>query len=134
MEKLGTRAIDSAEHWYSVAEDSIKLENYDTAVYGMEMSLEIGLKGILMKNKIDYPKIHDVTAVLRSRAGRLKLSRQFSDRMDDMLETFQILLKYRNDAGYLFSGASDPAVLKEVAVENIEKVREYLDLLRKEIL
>jgi HEPN domain-containing protein len=134
MERLGTSVIESAEHWYSVAEGSIKLANYDTAVYGMEMSLEIGLKGILLKNKIEYPKIHDVTAVFRNRAGRLKLSRHFSERMDDMLETFQILLKYRNDAGYLFSGASDSAVLKEVAIENIGKVREYLDLIKKEIL
>ena len=134
MERLGARVVESAEHWYSVAEDSIKLENYDTAVYGMEMSLEIGLKGILLKNKMEYPKIHDVTAVLRSRAGRLKLSRQFSDRMDNMLETFQILLKYRNDAGYMFSRVSDSVVLKEVAIENIGKVREYLDLIKKEIL
>ncbi len=134
MERLTTRIIESMEHWYSVADSSIKLGNYDTAVYGMEMALEIGLKGLLEKNKVEYPKIHDVTAVLRGRSSRVKLSSQLSVKMDGILETFQILLKYRNDAGYMFSSTSSSAALKEVAIDNDRKVREYLDLIKKEIL
>ena len=134
MEKPRKIVVESAEHWYSVAIDSIKIGNYDTAVYGMEMSLEIGLKGILIKNRVEYPKIHDVTAVLKSKSGSLRLGKPLNDKLDEILGIFQILLKYRNDAGYMFSGGSDQAALKKVATEHIGKVREYLDLLRKEIL
>ena len=103
MENEAVNAVNNAKRWYKTATDAYDDGNYDTCVYSLEMALEIGLKSIFLKFEIEYPKIHDVIPIFKLRAGSLKFNKKLEESLDEILETFQLLLKYRNDAGYMFS-------------------------------
>ncbi len=132
MENEAVNAVNNAKRWYKTATDAYDDGNYDTCVYSLEMALEIGLKSIFLKFEIEYPKIHDVIPIFKLRAGSLKFNKKLEESLDEILETFQLLLKYRNDAGYMFSHRTDMSILKRVAVESLPEVNEYLELLEIE--
>ncbi len=134
MEKNVKSALDNASRWYSTAKEAYAAKNYDNSVYAMEMALEIGLKAVLISEGVDYPKIHDVTAVIRmSLNADINKKGINQDTVDDMLSTMQVLLKYRNAAGYMFSNNVNMDVLKRVADDNLEKVGKHLTLLSKNL-
>ncbi len=130
MEKDVKSALDNAFRWYSTAQEAYVAKNYDNAVYALEMSLEIGLKAILIRNGVEYPKIHDVSGVVRPflTVGTNK-NRTDQSTIDKMLGSFQVLLMYRNAAGYMFSNNVSMDTLKRVADDNIKKVESYLKIL-----
>ncbi len=132
MEKDVKSALDNALRWWDTSKKSYYAGNYDNSVYAMEMSLEIGLKAVLIKNGIDYPKIHDITGVIRmSFPANMKGNGLEQKEIDNMLDTMQVLLRYRNSAGYMFSNNISMETLKHVADDNINKVKRYLEILNR---
>ncbi len=132
MEKNVKSALDNASRWCSTAQEAYVAKNYDNSVYAMERARERGLKAVLISRGVEYPKIHDITGVIRASLNAdINKKRINQDMIDDMLSTLQVLLKYRNAAGYMFANNVSMDVLKRVADDNLEKVEKYLTFLNK---
>ncbi|MEM3191927.1 MAG: HEPN domain-containing protein [Candidatus Micrarchaeaceae archaeon] len=132
MENEALIAVNNAKRWYKTAMDAYDDGNYDTCVYSLEMALEIGLKSMLLKFNIEYPKMHDIIPIFKLRTQSLKFSKELDKSLDEMLGTFQLLLKYRNETGYMFSYKTDMVTLKKVAIDSLPKVGGYLKILEDE--
>jgi HEPN domain-containing protein len=98
-------ALDDAMRWLNSAKRSGDSGDYNLGIYGLEMSLEIALKAVLIALKVDYPKVHDVLPVIRLaiKENRSKLPGAFVNNESFVLDTFRELLKLRGPAGYTFS-------------------------------
>lgn len=98
-------ALDDALRWLNSARRSGDSGDYNLGIYGLEMSLEIALKAVLIALKVDYPKVHDILPVIRLaiKENRSKLPEAFVNNESFVLDTLRELLKLRGPAGYTFS-------------------------------
>lgn len=98
-------ALDDAQRWLNSAKRSGDSEDYNLGIYGLEMSLEIALKAMLIALKVDYPKVHDIlpNIHLALKENKSKLPEEFINNEVFILDTFRELLKLRGPAGYTFS-------------------------------
>lgn len=122
-------AMENANMWLRTAEAAMKCDIYTTALYSMEMSVEIALKAVLMEFGINVPKVHNITSTLRSvfAEKRNALPKEFAEKEESILETYSDLLELRQLVGYTFEMGSsiDP---KEKAKHYITRSKEVLSL------
>lgn len=97
-------AINDANAWMTTAVLSGKEGNYNISLYSLEMSVEIGLKAVLIHLGIAYPKVHNILPILLHTIdnNKEKLPKEFVDKKEFIMDNFRELLKMRGPAGYTF--------------------------------
>jgi HEPN domain-containing protein len=107
-------AIDSARRWLGSARANASAGSYDTALYSLEMSVEIALKGLLFSLCVEVPKTHSIGDFV---ADAIKenghLPKRFEGEADKMVSTFNALIGLRSVSGYMFETKSTMKDLKE---------------------
>lgn len=96
-------AIEGAKRWLTSARINAKAGNYDVAIFSLEMSAEIALKGLLFGLGIDIPKTRSIgdLAIKSVNEDRL-LSKKLTQEINRMVRTFNALTSLRSIGGYLF--------------------------------
>lgn len=122
-------AIDNARVWLDTAEITMKGKIYTTALYSMEMAVEIALKALLMEFGINVPKLHNVTNSLKAvfEERRSALPKEFRDKEAFVLDTYNDLLEIRTLVGYIFEMNASIDV-EEKAKKYIKASKEVVDL------
>ncbi|MCW1309899.1 MAG: HEPN domain-containing protein [Candidatus Nanoarchaeia archaeon] len=102
--KAEADALDDAQRWLNSAKRDGSSGDYNLGIYGLEMSVEIALKAVLIFLGIDYPKVHDILPVVRMaiKENKSRLPKSFVENESFILDTFKDLLKLRGPAGYTF--------------------------------
>ncbi len=133
--KAALDALDDALRWLNSAKRSGDSGDYNLGIYGLEMSTEIALKGVLIALKIDYPKVHDILPVIRLaiREHSSRLPGAFVNNEYFILDTLRELLKLRGPAGYTFSSNIKVADLKEDYKRYLRDVTQILELCKTSI-
>ncbi len=129
MENRISEAMKDSERWLSSAENNLKAGNYDIALYSSEMSLEIAIKALLIKNGIDYPKKHDVIDQFRLIINQRNTDNKLREKADNIIKTFSQLLDYRNIAGYNFGELKLDDNVKNKTEELIKETKAYIELI-----
>ncbi len=98
-------AFDDAQRWLNSAMRSGDAGDYNLGIYGLEMSVEIALKAVLIALRVDYPKVHDILPTVRFaiKENYSKLPAEFISNESFILDTLRELLKLRGPAGYTFN-------------------------------
>lgn len=110
---IASDAIDSAKRWFTSAESNAGAGNYDTALYSLEMSVEIAFKGLLFALGADAPKSHSIgDLVIKSVRGNGRLPKELTAKIDGFVATFNALLSLRQASGYVFETRYDMRELK----------------------
>lgn len=122
-------AIDNAKVWLDTADVTMKGRIYTTALYSMEMAVEIALKALLMEFGINVPKLHNVTNTLKAlfEEKRSALPKEFRDKETLILDTYTELLEIRPLVGYIFEMNASIDV-EEKAKKYIKASKEVVDL------
>ena len=106
--EIAGEAILSARRWLESSQATAKDGNYDVAIYGLEMSVEIALKAVMLSIGVETPKIHaigDAFAKVVKENGRVPL--EFSSSLTETIGTFNKLLELRSVAGYMFESGDE---------------------------
>jgi len=113
-------AMDNAKVWLNTAEVTMNSRIYTTALYSMEMAVEIALKALLMELGINVPKLHNVTNVLKAifEEKRSALPKEFRDKEALILDTYNDLLEIRPLVGYIFE--------MNASIDVEEKAKRYI--------
>lgn len=102
---------------------------YTTALYSMEMAVEISLKALLLEFQVNVPKTHNVINTLRNlfEEKNAILPKEFSSRKDFILDAYNDLLEIRPLVGYTFevNMSIDP---EEKAKQYIKSTKEIVNL------
>ena len=102
-EKIAGDALLSAKRWLETAHMAAGEGNYDSAVYSLEMSVEISLKAVLLSIGTEVPKIHAIGDIFAEAVrGNDKVHKELSSSVEEITRTFKELLKLRSAAGYMF--------------------------------
>ena len=98
-------ALEDAKRWFKTAMLAGEHGDYNIGLYSLEMSIEIALKGVLVRFGVTYPKVHDVIPLVMKifTEEKAKLPKEFVDNENLIIDTFRELLKRRGPAGYTFS-------------------------------
>lgn len=129
MEKItAKKAMESASRWFDLATAGVKQKDYDGALYCLEMSLEIGMKAVLLSKDKEVPKTHNVLDTFVSVANEDKTTGLISKELDGIKDVFNILIKFRSISGYMFESTVSLEELKKVIDKVYDKVKVYLDL------
>ncbi len=133
MERIvSKKAMDSATRWFDLSSAGIKQKDYDGALYCLEMSLEIGMKAILLSKKKEVPKTHNILDAFISVVNDNKIMDIYKE-LDGIKDAFNLLIKFRNVSGYMFESTASLEDLKTVIDRVYDKVKTYLDLFKKVI-
>ena len=95
MNALLIEWISKAEGDYAVAQREVKLNdgNHDAVCFHSQQMAEKYLKAFLFKNRVDFPKIHNLIELLELCLvidESLETSREFLDRLED----YAVLYRY----------------------------------------
>ena len=134
MEMNVKNAIDDANRWIISAEKNFDSDNYDIALYSMEMALEIAMKSFLIKNKIEYPKKHDVMDYFKGASTGNNATKDLKKNIDGLATVFSKLLDLRNDAGYNFGRLKNDAKLKDESAKLLKETKKYVEIIEKSCL
>ncbi|MEM3228517.1 MAG: HEPN domain-containing protein [Candidatus Micrarchaeaceae archaeon] len=134
-------AIENAKVWLETAEAAMRSRIYPTALYSMEMAVEIALKAVLMEFGVNVPKVHNITNLLREELDEKErlLPKEFIENKEFIFSTYNDLLEIRPLVGYAFEintasvseekskkymkSAEKVVSLCKIAVEHISKKR-----------
>lgn len=122
-------AIGTARMWLGSAEASMNSKIYPTAIYGMEMAVEIALKAVLMAFNANVPKLHNVMSVLHIvfDENRNALPKTFIEKEALIFDTYNDLLEERPLVGYTFETNAKTASVDK-AREYMKRAKEVVDL------
>lgn len=128
-------ALDDALRWLNSAKRSGGAGDYNLGIYGLEMSVEIALKAVLIALDIDYPKVHDILPIIRSaiKESKSKLPSAFINNESFILDTLRELLKLRGPAGYTFSSNIKITDLEGDYKKYLKEVTRILDLCKESV-
>lgn len=130
-------AIETATVWLGTASAAMKGRFYTTALYSMEMTVEIALKAVLIEFGVNVPKLHNVTDVLRMTLDerRSALPKEFREQQEMILSTYNDLLEIRPQVGYTFEAGAvvNPKAKAEAYLPKAKKVVELCGLALKHI-
>lgn len=133
MEKIvSKKAMESATRWFDLASAGVKQKDYDGALYCLEMSLEIGMKAILLSKNKEVPKTHNILDAFISVVNDNKIMDIYKE-LDGIKDAFNLLIKFRNVSGYMFESTASLEDLKIVIDRVYDKVKTYIDLFKKVI-
>jgi HEPN domain-containing protein len=116
MNTLLAEWISKAEGDYAVAQREMEVNggNHDAVCFHSQQTAEKYLKAFLFKNRVDFPKIHNLIELLElclTIDSSLEESREFLDRLED----YAVLYRY--------PGASADQSDAQIAFHDAEKVR-----------
>ena len=133
MERIvSKKAMESATRWFDLASAGIRQKDYDGALYCLEMSLEIGMKAILLSKNKEVPKTHNILDAFISVVNDNKIMDIYKE-LNGIKDAFNLLIKFRNVSGYMFESTASLEDLKTVIDRVYDKVKIYLDLFKKVI-
>jgi HEPN domain-containing protein len=103
--------------------------NYDSAVYSLEMSVEIAFKAVLLALGVEAPKTHAVgDALTIAVAGGMGIPKELKENVRDYVETFNALLDLRAAGGYMYEGSLSMDDLRRKYESNIAKAEKIVGL------
>ena len=116
MNKLLAEWISKAEGDYAVANREMQASggNCDAICFHSQQTAEKYLKAFLFKNRVDFPKVHNLVELLELCLvidSSLEACRDFLDRLDD----YAVLYRY--------PGASADQSDADIAFRDAEKIR-----------
>ncbi len=101
-------ALKGAERWLGASQTEAGDGNYDIALYGLEMAVEIALKAVMLSLGADVPKIHDIRdAVAKAVKGDGRVPEEFVASLDEITIMFKRLLDLRQVSGYTFEAEGE---------------------------
>jgi HEPN domain-containing protein len=119
MNALLAEWISKAEGDYAVAQREVEINggNPDAVCFHSQQMAEKYLKAFLFKNKVDFPKIHNLIELLElclTIDKSFETSREFLDRLED----YAVLYRY--------PGASADQSDAEIAFQDAKNVRTFM--------
>jgi len=119
MNKILAEWISKAEGDYAVANREMEASggNCDAICFHSQQMAEKYLKAFLFKNKVDFPKIHNLVELLELCLvidSSLEACRDFLDRLDD----YAVLYRY--------PGTSAEQADADIAFSDAEKIRIFM--------
>lgn len=113
-------AMETASIWLDTAEAAMRSKIYATALYSMEMAVEIALKAVLMELGVNVPKLHNIMNVLEAVLDEKHsaISKEFIEKESFILSTYNDLLEIRPIVGYTFETG--------VSINTEEKAKKYM--------
>ncbi|MCL4380983.1 MAG: HEPN domain-containing protein [Candidatus Marsarchaeota archaeon] len=100
---IARNAIEGAKRWLISAELNAEHGSYDSALYSLEMSVEIAMKAVLLSIGIDVPKAHGIGDVFAASVRSDKrIPEEFKQQAAKTVEIFNALLGLRAASGYMF--------------------------------
>ncbi|EQD35113.1 HEPN domain protein, partial [mine drainage metagenome] len=110
---IAADAIGSAKRWLASAELNARHGSYDSALYSLEMSVEISMKAVLMCIGIDVPKTHAIGDIFASSVKSDKrIPKVFKEHVEESVDVFNALLGLRAASGYIFETKTTMEELK----------------------
>jgi HEPN domain-containing protein len=124
MNALLAEWISKAEGDYAVARREVEVSggNHDAVCFHSQQMAEKYLKAFLFKNRVDFPKIHNLIELLELCLvidESLEASREFLDRLED----YAVLYRYpgasadRSDAEIAFHDAKNVRTVMRAKLE-----------------
>ena len=128
-------AIREAKAWLKAGK--ILKENglYSKALYSLEMSLEVSMKGVLIAMHKNYPKRHDVSDVLEAiiPANEKRLPPDFVESFAKTVKMFRNFLRLRNLAGYSFEDEVREEVFESSVMKSFSDIERCVALSEKAV-
>jgi HEPN domain-containing protein len=136
MENAGisAAAMASAERWLNSARINAKAGSYDTAIYSLEMSVEIALKALLLALGTDVPKSHAIgDLVLESVQGNRRLPKELVENAGSIVRLFNSLVSLRPVSGYAFETKSGLKELRARYERHVGEAENAVELCGKAV-
>lgn len=133
---LALEALKTADSWMTTAEIMIEKGIFNTALYALEMSVEIGLKAVMFAFGDDPPKVHNIQEGIAelinesekiTQGARAKLNEMSRFLLPELLRTRQI-------SGYTFNFNISDKEIKNLALKYLEPSKDAIREIRKIIL
>jgi HEPN domain-containing protein len=127
---LSLEALKTADSWMKTANLMIEKRIYNTALYAEEMSVEIGLKAIMLALGEDPPKVHNILESVTELVNKSeKITKGDREKLTE-ISRFLLpeLLRTRQISGYTFNFNISDKELESLALRYIEPA---MDALRK---
>jgi len=121
--------IKRAERWLESSGDALRARRYDDATYCAQMCVEQASKAVLVLLGVEYPKVHDVSDVLRAVEG--KMPKWFKEKLNQMCFILTDLAKRRSLAGYGFEKGLDVSYFADIAPRALEQAKFVFENCRK---
>ena len=129
METLALKALSKSRSWYLSAEINAQRNQYDIAVYSLEMSMEIALKALLLVFNTDVPRTHNIgNLVLKKLRDSKSISPGDADRLTGYVDEYYDLLRMRNVAGYGYEAHPESKRMENAFNQYIGIVKDTIDL------
>lgn len=103
MENVAKETMRTANNWLLSAELEADGDNFNVALYSLEMSLEISIKSVLLAEKVNFPKKHDVIDQFKDLVNNKRTFSALKADLPEIIRVYSELLAARNTAGYGFS-------------------------------
>ena len=128
--------IDNAKMWLITAQATIERQVYPTALYSIEMSVELAVKGVMFNLGVDVPKVHNITPLIREIFAEKQsmLPKEFIENEPFIIDTFSILLDLRPAAGYAYERNINNESMKESAQKYVKSAAQIIMLCQKAII
>ncbi len=126
--------LRSSEMWLRTCDASRKAGIPASALYSLEMSVEMALKAVLCGLGIEVPKAHNVTNQIREVARHdARIPKEFRERMDKIASTFSTLVEYRAPSGYSFEYNLSDEELERKLDSLYDDSKEIIELCRRAV-
>ncbi len=122
--------MSAAEEWLKTAELSTKNGIPQTALYAMEMALEIAMKSVLERIGVDVPKTHYIGNIFLKEVRSQVVPAELKKESSDLVDTFSELLRLRPLSGYGLKSLSKEEAAG-LAEKYLPKVGHYVELCRE---
>jgi len=117
--------LKRAEGFYKTALFQLDNGLFDLAAFSLEQYLKLFLKAVLLKNGVDFPRIHGVRALIRL---LIDLKKNQSDKLSSLLDKYELELSLLEDA-YITSRY----IPKEFTESELRKIMKALEEIVDEI-
>ncbi|MEM1523581.1 MAG: HEPN domain-containing protein [Thermofilaceae archaeon] len=122
---LARAALRRAKRWLQGARRALEDGRWDDAVYASQMAVEHSAKGVLIAFGIEFPKVHDVSSVLRLLPSRRELPRWFTSQLEEFAEDVSELARLRTIASYGYEMRVDESYFKDYAPMALKKAEKH---------
>jgi HEPN domain-containing protein len=129
---IAADAIASAKRWLASAKANAAARNYDTALYSLEMAVEIALKALLFSLGADVPKTHFIGDFVMQIVKEDKhIPNELSGSINNIIETFNALVTLRSVSGYIFETRTLVHELKDKYDKYFKEAEKIITLCEK---
>ncbi|MEM0093128.1 MAG: HEPN domain-containing protein [Thermofilum sp.] len=122
---LARAALRRAKRWLQGARRALEDGRWDDVVYASQMAVEHSAKGVLIAFGVEFPKVHDVSPVLRLLPSRRELPRWFTSQLEELAEDASELARLRAIASYGYEMGADESYFKDYAPEALRKAEKH---------